>query len=264
MTIKVLVSGSGHMGRQVLSALAREPDLEPVGVVDALATEEYISLPEGKGLLPFSADAGALITRTSPDVIVDFTHSEWTPKLARAALDAGVRLVIGTSGLSEGFLKDLGKECRKRRLGAVVVANFALGAVLMQHMARIAGRFFDYAEVIELHHEGKADAPSGTAIATAKAMAEARGKPFEQALTQRENIPGTRGGSLEGVAIHSVRLPGLVAHQEVILGGRGETLHIRHDSVDRESFMPGVLLAIREVMNRDELVLGLDRLIGLR
>ena len=263
MPIKVLVSGSGRMGHEVLAAACREPDLEPVGVVDLFAKEDYIPLPDGSGLVPFGASPNAIITRTRPDVIVDFTHAEWTPGLAHEALAAGARLVIGTSGLPDAFLRELARECRKRGIGAVVAANFALGAVLMQYMAAIAGRFFDSAEIIEMHHDAKVDAPSGTAIATAKAMAEAREAPFVRPQTEKENLPGTRGGEIAGVTIHSVRLPGLVAHQEVVLGGLGETLTIRHDTISRESFMPGVLLAIREVMKRNELVLGLDKLIGL-
>jgi len=263
MPIKVLVSGSGRMGHEVLAAACREADLEPVGVVDLFAKEDYIPLPDGSGLVPFGASPNAIITRTRPDVVVDFTHAEWTPGLAREALEAGARLVIGTSGLSDAFLRELEQECRKRGIGAVVAANFALGAVLMQHMAAIGGRFFDSAEIIEMHHDAKVDAPSGTAIATAKAMAEAREAPFVRPQTEKENLPGTRGGEIAGVTIHSVRLPGLVAHQEVVLGGLGQTLTIRHDTISRESFMPGVLLAIREVMKRKELVLGLDRLIGL-
>jgi 4-hydroxy-tetrahydrodipicolinate reductase len=263
MTIKVMVSGSGKMGREVLAAVTAEPDMDAVAVTDFFAREEYLSLPDGAGLLPFSADPMALIARTRPDVIVDFTNAEWTPRVVKDALESGVRLVIGTSGLPDGFLTGLERECRKRKVGAVVAANFALGAVLMQYLARVAGRFFDEAEIIEMHHDQKVDAPSGTAIATAKGMAEARGKPFQRPPTERENLPGTRGGELGGVTIHSVRLQGLVAHQEVILGGRGETLSIRHDTFNRESFMPGVLMAIREVLNREELVLGLDRLIGL-
>jgi 4-hydroxy-tetrahydrodipicolinate reductase len=133
----------------------------------------------------------------------------------------------------------------------------------MQHMAQLAARFFESAEIIELHHEGKIDAPSGTAIATARAMGKGHGKPFTVPQTQRETVPGTRGGAVEGVTIHSVRLPGLIAHQEVIFGGPGETLRIRQDTVHRESYMPGVLMAVREVMNRKELVVGLDRLLGL-
>jgi 4-hydroxy-tetrahydrodipicolinate reductase len=263
MSVRVLVSGSGKMGRAVLDAVCREKDLEPVGVVDAFATGDTVSLPDGSGAVPFGADAAAVIKETQPDVAIDFTNAEWTPRLAPAALDAGVRLVIGTTGLSEAFLSELEEECARRNLGAVLAPNFAIGAVLMQYLSRVAARYFDYAEIIELHHEGKADAPSGTAIAAAKGMATGRGKPFVTPPTAKETVLGTRGGAVDGVTIHSVRLPGLVAHQEVILGGTGETLRIRHDSVGRESFMPGVMMAVRHVMEHPGLVVGLDRLIGL-
>ena len=263
MPIKVLISGSGNMGREVLAAATREPDMDPVGVVDLFAREEHISVPASDRLLPFGDNAEAMIARVRPDVVVDFTNAEWTPTLVDAALAAGVRPVIGTSGLPDGFVSDLAKRSEEAKLGGVIASNFALGAVLMQHMAKTAARFYDSAEIIELHHDRKVDAPSGTAIATAKLMSEARGEPFQRAPTERENIPGTRGGDIDGVTIHSVRLPGLVAHQEVILGAAGETLQIRHNSIDRVSFMPGVVLAIREVMKLDRLVIGLDRLIGL-
>jgi 4-hydroxy-tetrahydrodipicolinate reductase len=263
MTTRVLVSGSGKMGREVLSAVCHENGLEPVGAVDAFAQGDAIQLPDGSGSVPLGTDIVGIIKGTRPDVAIDFTNAEWTPKLAAAALETGVRLVIGTTGLSEGFIERLRKECAERNLGAVVAPNFALGAVLMQHLSRIAARFFDYAEIIELHHEGKADAPSGTAIATAKAMAAGRGKPFVRPPMETETLPGTRGGEVDGITIHSVRLPGLVAHQEIILGGTGQTLHIRHDSVGRESFMPGVMVAVRHVMEHPGLVIGLDRLIGL-
>src|SRR5262245_23439161 len=161
-----------------------------------------------------------MIEQTKPDVAVDFSNAEWTPRLADAALPAGVRLVIGTTGLSGVFVKSLGEECAKREIGAVVAPNFAIGAVLMQHMAALAARYYDYAEIIELPPEGKAAAPSGTSIATAEAMAGARKKPFARAPTEKETIPGTRGSDVEGITIHSVRLPGLVAHQEVMLGGQ--------------------------------------------
>ena len=263
MTIKVLISGSGKMGREVLHAVSAEDDMEPVGVVDLLSTEEYISLPgEGEVLVPFERNPSALIIRTRPDVIVDFTSAEWTPKLAEAALQDNVRLVSGTSGLSESFVSHLGEEFAKRELGAVIASNFAIGAILMQQMSRMAARFYDSAEIVEQHHDGKIDAPSGTSLATAKAIVDARGKPMNVPTTHRETIQGTRGGAVDGVTIHSVRLPGLVAHQEVIFGGPGETLRIRHDTSDRASFMPGVLLAIREVMKLKSLVVGLEGLFG--
>lgn len=263
MPIKVLVSGTGKMGREVLLAVCRDPDLEPVGVLSRSAVEEYLSLPDGSGLVPFSAQPSALLTRTRPDVVVDFTNAEWTPTLAREALEAGSRLVIGTSGLSQAFLQELERECRERRLGAVVAANFAIGAVLMMYLAKLAGRFFDYAEIMEMHHDEKADAPSATAIATARAMRGGREKPFTCPPTQQEVVAGSRGANIDGITVHSVRLPGLVAHQQVMLGGPGQTLTIRHDSVSRECYIPGVLMAIREVMNRQELVMGLGRLLGL-
>lgn len=263
MAIKVLVSGTGKMGREVLAAVCQDPDLEPVGVLERFSVEEYLSLPDGSGLVPFGSDPASLLTRTRPDVIVDFTNAEWTPTVAREALDAHVRLVIGTSGLSDAFVRELSQQCRQRKLGAVLAANFAIGAVLMIHLAQIAGRFFDSAEVVEMHHDGKVDSPSGTSIATARAMGRGREQPFARTISQKENVEGARGAAVDGVTIHSIRLPGLVAHQEVILGGPGETLRIRHDSISRESFMPGVKKAIRDVMQREELVLGMERLIGL-
>lgn len=263
MTIKVMISGSGRMGREVLRAVAAEPDLEPVAVVDLFATEDRLPLPGGAGGVPCGTSAAALIARAHPDVIVDFTNAAWTPGLAQDALDAGVRLVIGTTGLSEEFVAELGTECSRRGVGTVVAANFALGAILMQHMARIGARFYENAEIIEMHHDQKADAPSGTSLATAQGMAEAREGPFTRPPTDKQTLPGTRGGETSGITIHSVRLPGLVAHQEVIFGGPGETLTIRHDSMGRESFMPGVILAIRAVMERRELVVGLEGLLGL-
>ena len=263
MTIKVMISGSGKMGREVLRAVAAEPDLEPVAVVDLFATEARIPLADGAGDVPFGTSPAALIARTHPDVIVDFTNADWTPKLTAEALDAGVRLVIGTTGLPDEFVDSLRTECSKRGLGAVLAANFALGAVLMQHMAAIAARFYANAEIIEMHHDQKIDAPSGTSLATARGMAAAREGPFTVPPTHKKTLPGTRGGDTSGITIHSVRLPGLVAHQQVMFGAPGETLTIRHDSIGRESFMPGVILAVREVMQRKELIVGLDRLIGL-
>jgi 4-hydroxy-tetrahydrodipicolinate reductase len=144
---------------------------------------------------------------------------------------------------------------------AVWAPNFALGAVLAMHFAAVAGRFYPAAEVIELHHQGKADAPSGTALRTARAIAAAR-KPQSQ-KSGNESVPGVRGGEVDGVRVHSVRLPGLVAHQEVIFGGQGEVLTLRHDSLDRSSFMPGVLLAVQAVTSRPGLTVGLEPLLGL-
>lgn len=261
--LRVVVSGTGRMGTEVLAAVCRDPDLEPVGVLEKFSAEEFLPLPDGSGRVHLDSDPDALFARARPEVVIDFTNAEWAPVVARAALAAGARPVSGTTGLSADFVNELEGACREKKLGAVLAPNFAIGAVLMIHLARIASRYFDYAEIIELHHEQKADAPSGTSLTTAREMVAARGRPFERTTTQKESLPGTRGGEVDGVTVHSVRAPGLVAHQEVIFGGLGQTLTIRHDSTGRDSFMPGVLLAAKEVMNRTELVRGLDELLGL-
>ncbi len=260
-SLRIVVSGTGFMGREVLAAVSREPDLEPVGVVEKFAAAETMDLPGGG--IPQSRDPAALLDRCKPDVVIDFTNAEWTPVVAAAALDRGVRLVIGTTGQGEAFVDDLRERCRAAGVGAVVAPNFAIGAVVMIHLAKIASRYFDFAEVTDMHQERKLDSPSGTALATAMAMVEARGRPFEHTLPAKEPVAGARGAVYEGVALHSQRLPGFVAHQEIVFGGLGQTLRIRHDSNGRESFIPGVLLAVREVMSRKELVYGLDKLIGL-
>jgi len=261
MAIRVAVSGVGRMGQQVLAALTQAPDLEPVAAVARTPRGQELALPQGR--VPYGTAPLPLFQATGPQVVVDFSHADFTPKVVEAALAVGARPVIGTSGLPQEFIAHLEEQCRARRLGGVVAANFAIGAVVMMHLARIAAPFFEVAEIIEMHHDGKADAPSGTALATARAMARARGGPFRRPPTQKENLPGTRGGEVEGVTVHSVRLPGLVAHQEVIFGAQGQTLSIRHDSTSRESFIPGVLLAVRRVMELEGLVVGLEPLLGL-
>lgn len=262
--IRVVVSGSGKMGREILAALCREDDLEPVGVLGKFSEVGDFSLPDGSGRqVPITADLG-LLRRLQPDVLVDFSHADWTSVVAPEAAEAGVRPVIGTSGIPEALVERLRITCQIAKLGAVIAPNFALGAVLLIHLARIVAPFFENVEVIELHHDQKVDAPSGTALVTAQEMLAARGgRAFTYPETSKENLAGTRGGVLGGVGLHSVRLPGLVAHQEVMFGGLGQTLSLRHDTTSRDSFLPGVLLAIREVMLCDELVVGLDRLLHL-
>jgi 4-hydroxy-tetrahydrodipicolinate reductase len=164
--------------------------------------------------------------------------------------------------LTADNLREIETLADSQKICAVVAANFALGAVLMMHFAKLAAKYLDSAEIIELHHNLKADAPSGTALNTARVMAAYRGKPFSQAVDEGKNYP-SRGQRVEGVAIHSVRLPGLMAHQEVLFGGPGQTLSIRHDTINRECYIPGVLLAIQEVVRRRGLIQGLDKLLDL-
>jgi 4-hydroxy-tetrahydrodipicolinate reductase len=259
--IRVVVQGaSGKMGREVISAVCRDPETEIVGAVDLNPPADVLSLPDG-GSVPFSADLERIIEICRPEVIIDFSAPRSSMKAARIALPKGVRLVVGTTGISPEEVDEIRGLCLKYKTGAVVAPNFALGAVLMMHLAGIASKYFDNAEIIELHHEKKADAPSGTALKTARMMAAAREKPF--CLPPEKTPMESRGKKLDGIAIHSVRLPGLLAHQEVLFGGPGQTLSIRHDTISRECFMPGVMLATKEVVKRRELVYGLEPLLGL-
>ncbi len=261
--IKVVVQGAlGKVGRVVINALCHESEIQVVGAVELQVSEDYLSLPDNSGSVPLSSNLEYILTSCRPDVLVDFTIAQATMPAVRIAVKQGVSLVIGTTGLTDDELSEIARLALAHKVGAVVAPNFALGAVLMIHLAKVAAKYLDYAEIIELHHNLKVDSPSGTALSTAKAMAAARGKPFKHPPEQKET-PTSRGEQVEGVTIHSVRLPGLVAHQEVLLGGPGQTLSIRHDTISRECYIPGIILAIKEVVKQQGLVYGLDTLLGL-
>ncbi len=261
--IKVVVYGaSGRVGQEVVKAVCRETETQLVGAVDVIVPAEQLTLPDGSGKVPFSDDLAAILDSCQPDVIVDFSIARASMPAVRTASRHGVNMVIGTTGFTADDLDEMKKLAEANEIGIVVAPNFALGAVLMMHLAKIAGKYFDHAEIIELHHDRKMDAPSGTSQTTARDMIKARGKPFLPPAVPGEDSPA-RGKSIEGINIHSVRLPGQMAHQEVILGGDGQTLRIRHDQISREAFMPGVLLAVKEVMKRKGFIYGLDKLLGL-
>jgi 4-hydroxy-tetrahydrodipicolinate reductase len=236
--------------------------MELVGAVELKPDSDCLLLPDGSDSIPFSSDLGDILERCQPDVLIDFTIALATMPTARTAASRGVNLVIGTTGLTADDLNEIDRLATANKVGAVVAPNFALGAILMMHLAKICARYFDYAEIIELHHHLKADAPSGTAIATAKAVAEAKGKPFSQP-PQLQKASDSRGQQVEGITVHSVRLPGIAARQEVLLGGPGQTLSLKHDAISRECYMPVVILATRDVVKLKGLVYGLDSLLGL-
>ncbi len=261
--IRVVVQGAlGRVGREVINALCREPEMKIVGATELQVSEDYLPLPDGSGVVAFSSNLDYILTSCQPDVLVDFTVAQATMPAVRIATKQGVNLVIGTTGLTADDLSEIDRLAVAHQVGAVVAPNFALGAILMIHLARVAAKYLDYAEIIELHHHLKVDSPSGTALSTAKAMVAARGKPFYHP-PERDKTSHSRGEQVEGVTIHSVRLPGLLAHQEVLLGGPGQTLSIRHDTISRECYMPGIILAIKEVVKRRGLVYGLETLLGL-
>ena len=260
--IKVVVHGAaGRVGQEVVKAVCQEPEMKLVGAVDLKVSGDSLPLPDGSGKVPFSTDFKSILATCRPDVVVDFTIAKASMPAVRAAAEKGVNMVIGTTGFNADELAEMEKLAASKKIGIVAAPNFALGAVLMIHLAKIAGKFIDHAEIIELHHDKKLDAPSGTSLLTARAMAEARGKPFLPPAAG-EPTP-SRGQSVGGINIHSVRMPGLMAHQEVIFGASGQTLSIRHDTINRECYMPGVMLAVKAVVKQKGFIYGLDKLLGL-
>ncbi|WP_030163480.1 MULTISPECIES: 4-hydroxy-tetrahydrodipicolinate reductase [Actinomycetes] len=233
--------------------------------------QAIVDAVEAASDLRFSAgvDKDDPLTRfveTGTSVVVDFTHPDVVMDNLEFLIDSGIHAVVGTTGFDDNRLDTVrGWLAKKPDVGVLIAPNFAIGAVLSMRFAQQAARFFDSVEVVELHHPHKADAPSGTAYRTARLIAEARaaaGVPVSPDATSTE-LEGARGADVEGVRVHSVRLAGLVAHQEVLLGTQGETLTIRHDSIDRTSFAPGVLLGVRQIASRPGLTVGLDELMDL-
>ena len=263
--IRVIMSGAyGRMGRAVTAAVTAEPDMQVVGALDMFGVGEDAGEAAGiKSLgVPITNDLKGLLKSTPADVMVDFTIADKFYPRAKAALDAGLRLVVGTTAVPAATLKRIEKIATQKKRAVIVAPNFAMGAVLMMKFAAMAAPYMPEAEIIELHHDKKRDAPSGTALYTAELMADAKkGLPRRKDPTEDEKLAGARGGALGDISVHSVRLPGFLAHQEVIFGGPGQTLTLRHDTTSRESFMPGVVLAVRKSMDLRKYVFGLDKLI---
>jgi 4-hydroxy-tetrahydrodipicolinate reductase len=265
MTIRVgVVGAAGRMGRTVCRAVHDDPSLELVAAVDRTDLDADVGGLIGAEALGVTV-AGSLegLLEAGAEVAVDFTHPSTVMEDVRWAVANGVHLVVGTTGFTEADLDEARRLLDERGPGSnvFIAPNFALGAVLMVRFAEEAARHLPAAEVVELHHDGKADAPSGTAASTARRIAAARREVFAPKVESTESVEGVRGGTVDGIPVHSVRLPGFVAHQEVIFGGQGQTLTIRHDSTDRTSFMPGVLMAVKAVADRPGLTVGLDALL---
>lgn len=251
--IKVLITGAnGKMGQEVVRLVGSSPDLELVGCID----KQFIT---DATKLKYSGLADA-IRMTAANVLVDFTTPESVKANMELAIKAGISPVVGTTGLTNEELLELDQLARERGVGGIVAPNFAIGAILMMRFAEQAAKYMSDVEIIELHHDQKLDAPSGTALMTAELIAETRAAKVQGHADETETIKGARGADFTGFRIHSVRLPGLVAHQEVIFGAVGQTLTIRHDSINRESFMPGVYLAIKKVKAFTGIHYGLEQI----
>ncbi|MGB3401584.1 MAG: 4-hydroxy-tetrahydrodipicolinate reductase [Microcoleaceae cyanobacterium] len=269
--IPVIVNGAGgKMGREVVKAIATAPDMTLIGAIDNNPNCIDIDAGELAGIepleVPITSDREGTLVMAAAEkqlpVMVDFTHPDSIYDSIRAAIAYGVRPVVGTTGLSAEQIQDLAEFSEKASIGCLIIPNFSIGIILLQQAAVTASKYFDHVEIIELHHNQKADAPSGTAIKTAQMLAE-MGKTYNPAsVEETENIAGARGANAdEQIRIHSVRLPGLIAHQEVLFGSAGQLYTLRHDTTDRSSFMPGVLLSVRKVLELKSLIYGLEKIL---
>ena len=270
--IPVVINGAaGKMGREVVKAVAQAEDMTLVGAIDHSPEHQGKDAGELAGLgealeVPITDQFEPMLAfaaqERQPGVMVDFTHPSTVYNSVRSAIAYGVRPIVGTTGLSPTQIYDLTEFADKASTGCLIIPNFSIGMVLLQQAAIQASQYFEHVEIIELHHNQKADAPSGTAIQTAQMLAE-MGKTYNSAAVEEtEKLPGARGSKAEnGIRIHSIRLPGLIAHQEVIFGAAGQVYTLRHDTSDRACYMPGVLLAIRKVLQLKSLVYGLEKIL---
>ncbi len=243
MHIRVLVNGApGRMGQLAVKTINEHPDFLLVATTQR------------------NSDLAAEIKKSEAQVVIDVTNAISVLKNASIIIDAGARPVIGTSGLLPNQIKVLQERCATLKLGGIIAPNFSLGAVLMMKYAQEIAKYFPHVEIIEMHHAGKSDSPSGTAIRTANILAKAR-LHTPQLMQNHETITGARGATLEQIPIHSIRLPGLMAHQQVIFGGDGETLTLRCDTIDRSCYAAGIVLACRKALELDHLVYGLEQIV---
>lgn len=261
--IRVFVAGaSGKMGQEVIRTILKEDDLLLVGASDTRNQGMDVGFVVGTQRVGIDI-TGPLevefLRSSRADVLVDFTNPQSVFKNAKIAIMAGVVPVIGTTGLDEAEISEIRTFVEKEKVGAFLAPNFSIGAILMMRFAKEAAKYFPHVDIIELHHDQKLDAPSGTALNTVEGIMEVREPMIQGHSNEYEKIPGARGADIGGIHIHSVRLPGLIAHQEVIFGGLGQALTIRHDAFSRETYMPGIMLGIRKSCELTELVIGLDK-----
>ncbi|QOR65247.1 4-hydroxy-tetrahydrodipicolinate reductase [Cytobacillus suaedae] len=262
--IKIVVAGPrGRMGKEALQLVKDTEHFTLVGAIDHKFGGKKISEIEGLPNLdaPIYTDIEACFSELRPDVLIDLTTPEVGRVHTEIALQYGVRPVVGTTGFSKEDLENLSKLAEAKGIGAIIAPNFAIGAILMMKFSQMAAKYFQDIEIIELHHDKKLDAPSGTAAKTAELISTVREAKKQGHPDEKEIMQGARGATYDGIHIHSVRLPGLIAHQEVLFGGNGQMLSIRHDSFNRESFMSGVKLAVETIMKIDLLVYGLENII---
>ena len=262
--IRVVVNGAlGRMGQTVLSAVNDDPATTPVGGADRAASSDTVSIPGGNPVV-LATTLSELLQIVEADVVVDFSDGNGAVEAIEAATAAGVHVVSGSTGVLAGELERLVGAAEAAGLGIISASNFALGAVMMMYLAEIAGPHFGYADLVESHHEAKIDSPSGTALSIAESARVGRNNDFTSNEPEKVTLDEVRGGLLGGVSVHSARMPGRMARHELVFGTSGQTLTIIHDTINRDCYMPGVLAAIKRVMNLTGLMIGLDQVLGLR
>jgi 4-hydroxy-tetrahydrodipicolinate reductase len=262
--IKIIIAGPrGRMGREAVALVHSTEHFQLIAVIDNKNDGMKLSDLEGFPPLdtPIYSDLEICLQNNSADVLVDLTTPEVGMLHTKTALSYNVRPVVGTTGFSKSDLEELETICREKQLGCIIAPNFAIGAVLMMKFSQMAAKYFEDIEIIEMHHDQKLDAPSGTAVKTAEMISSIREAKKQGHPNEKETIGGARGAEYDGMRIHSVRLPGLIAHQQVLLGSDGQTLSIRHDSYNRSSFMSGVKVAVETIMNLNTFVYGLENIL---
>jgi 4-hydroxy-tetrahydrodipicolinate reductase len=244
MSAHVLINGAfGRMGQMTVKTLSEHPEFTLVGQTG----REY--------------DLKKSIKDSKAQIVIDFTHPDYVFENTKTIIEAGAHPVIGTTGLTIDQVKTLESLCGQKKLGGIIAPNFSLGAVLMMKYAKEIAKYMPHVEIIEMHHEEKADSPSGTAIMSAHLIAEACKSINPSHLDSRETIPHARGATYRGIPIHAIRLPGFLAHQQIIFGNTGETLTLTHNTIDRQCFMPGVVFACQKVLQLDKLIYGLENIL---
>ncbi|KIL79902.1 4-hydroxy-tetrahydrodipicolinate reductase [Bacillus badius] len=263
-SIKVIIAGPrGRMGKEAVYMVEKAENLQLTAVLDRKYNRQSLSDLEGFAGIdaPVFTDIHECFSEVEADVLIDLTTPETGYIHTKTALEHNIRPVVGTTGLTEEQLTELKKLSEEKGLGCIIAPNFAIGAVLMMKFSQMAAKYFQNVEIIELHHDRKLDAPSGTAIKTAQMIAAVREKKQQGHPEEKETMTGARGADMEGMHLHSVRLPGLVAHQQVLFGADGETLTIRHDSYNRASFMSGVKMCVETVMKVETLIYGMENIL---
>ena len=263
--INVLINGiHGKMGSEVLNAVCKDSDLNLIAGIDKLSSKNPFIIPGQSKAIQVENNINKITELNKIDVIIDFTNKAGAMEIIKTALPEGIRIVSGSTGFENSDYKVINDLSEKFQTGVFIAPNFTTGAILLMHFAKIAAKYFDYAEINEVHHEAKIDSPSGTAIAIAKSIVDSKEANLSNTIPEKEIIKHSRGANYEGVSIHSGRMPGRVAHHELVFGAPGQTLTIKHDSINRESFMPAVIESVKFVIKSNKFTIGLENIMKLK